>query len=452
MRSGQTTAAARAKCAALRVHVVAEEAVGATLVRVAEVALAFGPSVAFDIAQDVVWVEIGGCAHLQGGERELAQKLEERVRALGHACRVAIADGPRVAAAVARFATARRRGPFVVPEGEGASAMRVLPVAALALENDVMAWLAALGLRTCGDLQMLPRRALGTRLGAHARSVIKLLDGDDGAPLDAWHLPQVPEEHIELEWGASSVETLAFVTKTLCDRLAARLEGRAMAAARIELVLTLDRALCEGASRVSTLEVALPTPLGRAADLLAVVRARLERHVLAAPVLSATLRAPELARISQHTLNLLAPEPKADRALPRLVAELTADLGGANVGTLGLVDVWAPDERTKLLPLGSIALQGLPTSKNRSREDSDERSLPHALMTSAIEPSRLVDRVCVPREYLVDGELLMRIEAVDWWHHGTARRDLLSVWIPERGALAWVDLQDDRAWIRGWID
>src|SRR5580704_2281416 len=71
VRVGQTVAAARAKCALLNVRVVAESAVRTGLARVAEVALAFGPRAAFDVATDVVWVEIGGCAHLLGGEREL---------------------------------------------------------------------------------------------------------------------------------------------------------------------------------------------------------------------------------------------------------------------------------------------------------------------------------------------------------------------------------------------
>src|SRR5580698_3833470 len=114
VRAGQTVAAARAKCATLRVRVVAESAVRVGLARVAEVALAFGPGAAFDVATDVVWVEIGGCAHLHGGEGELVQALEGRVRALGHACRVSVADGPRIAAAVARF-TPARRGQEAVP-------------------------------------------------------------------------------------------------------------------------------------------------------------------------------------------------------------------------------------------------------------------------------------------------------------------------------------------------
>src|SRR5579859_5590484 len=103
IRVGHTVAAARAKRADLRVRVASENAVRDALIRVAEAALAFGPAVSFCEQKHVVWVEIGGCSHLHDGERGLAAALGERVRALGHACRIAIADGPRIAAAVARF-------------------------------------------------------------------------------------------------------------------------------------------------------------------------------------------------------------------------------------------------------------------------------------------------------------------------------------------------------------
>jgi protein ImuB len=437
IRAGQTVAAARAKHGELRVRVVAEDAVAEALARVAEVALAFGPGVAFDVATDVVWVEIGGCAHLHGGERELARALEERVRALGHACRVAVADGPRVASAVARFGGVVAGEPRQVPAGEGAAAMRALPVAALALEDDVMRWLADLGLRRCGDLAKLPRRSLGTRLGARAHDVMQLLDGEDRAPLDAWRPPPVPEERVELEWGAHTVEALAFVLKTLCDRLAARLHGRAMAAARLELVLALDRALCEGAEPVSTLTAVLPAPLARADELLAVLRARLERHTLAAPVLVATLRAPELARAPARTLDLLEPEPRATLALPRLVAELSAELGAARVGVLSLVDTWSPDERTRLVQYGT-----------------PPRAPAHALVTSVLEPSRLTTPSRVPREQLGEVRLLARYEATEWWRRPPRSRELAVAWVGSGpgGALAWVELGEDGAVIRGWVD
>ena len=309
-------------------RVVAESAVRAGLERIAEVSLAIGPSTAFDVASDVVWVDVGGCAHLHGGEDELARALEARVRALGHACRVAIADGPRLAAAVARFSptngrqaagrqTARahqpRMAPIIVPEGRGAEALGALPVEALDLDIECITWLRDLGLRTCGDLQGLPRRSLGTRLGERTKDVMQLLGGEDRAPLDVWRPPEVPEERVELEWGTASVEALAFITRALCNRLAARLEGRAMATARIALVLGLDRD-CSATTRG-------PMPPRRttrsrcpcqssARPICLPWCARNSARRASSPGTAVTLRALELTPALARPLDLLTPNPE----------------------------------------------------------------------------------------------------------------------------------------------
>jgi protein ImuB len=491
VRAGQTVAAARARCSELRVRVVAEEAVRAALARVAEAALALGPAAAFDVAQDVVWLDVTGCAHLHGGEQALARALDARVRALGHECRVVVADGPRIAAAVARFAPRRGNEPVLVPAGRGAQAVRALPIAALALDDDVARWLVDLGLGTCGDLQKLPRRSLGTRLGARAHDVMLLLDGEDRAPLDVWRPPEVPEERLELEWGAHSLESLASVLETLCDRLAARLAGRAMAATRLELTLMLDAALLrfdhapappgacrredETAARRS-FDIVLPAPVARAADLLAVVRARLERlsgsgvaggdetetapgRALAAPVMAVALRVPELARPGSRTLDLLSPEPAAEHALPRLAAELAAELGPSRVGTLALVDTWAPDERTRLVPFGAPA-EILAGGRRTARPEPL-----HARTSTCLEPTRLVAAAPIARAALGGVVPLVRLEAAEWWRRegGGASdrrpRDWVAAWIAPRardggggGAHGWIALNEEEPLLRGWID
>jgi protein ImuB len=474
VRAGQTVAAARAKCAALHVCVLAEGAVRAALARVAEVALAFGPSTSFDVVRDVVWLEISGCAHLHGGELALAQALDERVRASGHACRVAISDGPRIASAVARLAqqTNHSHAPLVVPEGQGADAIRGLSVEALDLADEMVVWLRDLGLSTCGDLQRLPKRSLGMRLGARTKDVMQLLNGEDAAPLEPWRPPEVPEERVELEWGASSVEALGFIVRALCDRLAVRLEGRAMAASRIGLVLTLDRALlADGALPVSAFELALPVPVIRTADLFAVVRTRLEHMDLPAPVLAVTLRALELSPAKSRPLDFLAPEPKAARALGPLVAELVADFGASSVGTLALVDTWTPEERTRLAPFAGLGGLGAKAAAASS---------PMPSMASAVEPSRVVPPRRKSLDSFEDCWLLTRYEAVEWWQRGMHRRDFCAAW--DGSSLAWIELRstgrgssvgaassstssftpsskpmnstdnEGDAWLRGWID
>jgi hypothetical protein len=82
-----------------------------------------------------------------------------------------------------------------------------------------------------------------------------------------------------------------------------------------------------------------------------------------------------------RTLDLLSEQPRAKLALPRLTAEIAAEFGDGCVGTLAIADTWIPDERTYLLPFGA------------------ERPKPrHGLVTSALEPTRLVPPIRLSRE------------------------------------------------------
>src|SRR5205085_2262896 len=104
-----------------------------------------------------------------------------------------------------------------------------------------------------------------------------------------------------------------------------------------------------GESKVDVIALDLPAPLSSASDLLAALRTKIERHVLRAPVLSAKIRALGLVHKREAALSLFEAEPAADRALPRLVAELAADIGADAVGKLVLGDAWIPRERSRFV-------------------------------------------------------------------------------------------------------
>lgn len=443
VRAGQTVAAARAKCAELSVRVVAMDSVNAALARVAEAALAFGATTAFDAATDVVFADTTGCAHLYGGEAELARTFEARVLAMGHACRVAVAEGPRVASAIARFARMEGRA-LVVPPGKNAAAMRAMPLRALPLDDDTIRWLTDVGIRNVGALQTLPRRSLGVRLGARVSEIMQLVDGDDRAPLVPYRPPAVPEERADLEYGVTSTEGLVFVLKTLADRMAARLSGRGMGAVKLDVELSLDRALldetADGDPR-DTVSIVLPSPIARAGDLLAVLRTRIERHTLRAPALAVTLRAPELARADGRALDLFDAIPKAETTLPRLLAELSAEIGDAQVGVLELRDTWIPEERSRLV---------------RCHVPGHTSQKPPAFGSwSAPEPSRWLasPRDAAPEELARTGRVA-RLEAVEWWRRGIVAREIVAAWLEHDGAIGWIEI--DRASgtkrVRGFLD
>ncbi|MCL2722926.1 MAG: hypothetical protein FWD69_00675 [Polyangiaceae bacterium] len=483
----------------LRVEVRPEDVCG-ELARLAEIALAFGATVAFEQASsarakrarddlvgcfgDVVWVDITGCAHLHGpnqeqGEQVLVARLASAMVDQGHACAVVCADGPRVSAILARarfrFDAISSLGPAVrsskpiqgcsgpllgpastsrqlesgrelqravcatrvVSPGKNAAAMAELEISALPLPESDVRWLTKLGVRSVMDLTSLPRASLASRLGALAPVVLALAHGDDRAPLTPYLPPSIPEEEVSLEYGVTGTEALVFVTKTLTDRLASRLAARAVATSRLELVLSLDRALLEDASKHEEIIVFdLPSPLSRAQDLLSALRPRIERLALCAPVLSAKLRAPLLVHKPQTMLSLFDPLPKADTVLPRLVAELAADLGDLAVGKLALGDAWQPEDRSRFVRIGE------PPAPPRKR-----------LLSSIPEPTRIVEEpIVVPRERVRIVRRLARLESVDWWKRAQRTCDYVEAWIEEAHAWVEIDCASGLSRVRGWFD
>jgi protein ImuB len=439
VRAGQTIAQARARCSTLSVRVVKAESVRDALARLCEIALAFGATVSFALDPDLVLIDVTGCAHLFGGEEPLAARVLATLSAQGYACSVAVADGPRIASMLARCTDPM--DVLVVPPGGNAKAIAPLGIAALPLGDDDVRWLTKLGVRTIEELRALPRGALATRLGAVAQVVLALADGEDRAPLTPYVPPEIPEEEAELEYGVESSDALVFVAKTLCDRIGARLAGRGVAAARIELDLVLDAAMLPASSttRTDVVAIDLPAPLSAAGDLLCALRPKLERHVLRAPVLRARLRAASLVHKPQAALSLFEPTPRADRALPRLVAELAADLGEEAVGKLAIGDAWLPEDRSRF-----VRLSAEPIAKKRRH-----------VLSSVPEPTRLLaEPIDVPRESLHIARHLCRIESVAWWRpqRGPRSADYVLAWSDDGPAFAEIDRTTGAARVRGWFD
>jgi protein ImuB len=408
VRIGQTIAQARSRIASLEVRIVREDDARRTLERLAEVLLAFGSPVSFDAQTLYVDVTTSGLLFTPDSVRDAMKKT-------GHAHRIAVAPGPALARAFAHY---------------GSKDVLELPVEALGAElGDAIQWLARLGLHRIGDLRKVPRRALGNRLGDRAARVFALLDGLDPTPLTPYIPPETPSETIELEYGTDSTEAILFVAKTLCERIAQRLEGRAMQTSKMELVLGLDRALVPaGESRSIPVACVLPSPMHRASDLFGVLRARLDGIELPAPVLGCTLRALEISPQHGRPLHLFAAESKAEKHLAQITAELGALIGDARVGTIEAFDTFDPDKRTRLVPI----------ARPRAKKPTSIPSSP--------EPLRWLRVPLVHEPAEIPPVLLVRTAYVEWWRSPSRVSSYLAEW-DARGELACV--RGDR--VVGWM-
>ena len=263
LRVGQTLSQARALCPRL----VAAEA-EPTQDTAALAALAQWCTRATPLAAagppDTLWLDIGGCDHLLGGEARLAEDLADRMQRWGLLARWAVAGTTGAAYALARHAHAA-----VVPSGAEAAALAMLPIDALRLEPAVVAGLHRLGLRTIGALARLPRGELAARFG---QVVLLRLDQAHGAVTEAIRWPPPPPDWTEQERLAEPILTtqacltvLDLLARRLCNRLAAqRLGGRQFVAAfgivdgsARQLAVATSRPVCDPAHLVRLLHETL---------------------------------------------------------------------------------------------------------------------------------------------------------------------------------------------------
>jgi protein ImuB len=181
---------------------------------------------------DGLWLDLTGAAHLFDGERAMGARILAFCARLGLAARIAVAGTPGAAHAHARFG----REPLILcPEGAEAEALASMPLAALRIEEEMLAAARRLGIERIGDLLAMPRAPLERRFG---KSLLRRLDQALGRASEPFE-PIVPEEPpsaiLRLLEPISTAEAIAEVLGDLLERLTRILTDAGLAARTLTL-------------------------------------------------------------------------------------------------------------------------------------------------------------------------------------------------------------------------
>ncbi len=161
IRPGMALADGRALCPALVVAEADPAAEAALLARLVDCCRRFTPLVAPD-GPDGVLLDIGGVAHLFGGEAALLAAVVTELTRQGFGVHGAIGATPEAAWALARFSTCEI-APRNCPSFDRLIAD--LPLAALRLDAETLRGMTQAGFRRIEDLLLRPRAPLAARFG-----------------------------------------------------------------------------------------------------------------------------------------------------------------------------------------------------------------------------------------------------------------------------------------------
>ncbi|WP_028967054.1 Y-family DNA polymerase [Sphingomonas phyllosphaerae] len=202
---------------------------------------------------DGLFVDLTGVAHLHGGEARFCRRLLRLLARYGIAARVAVADTPGAAWALARFG-ARDAVQIVAPGGQG-KALAQLPVAALRLDAPALELLARLGIEAIGQLTALPRAPLVRRFGRAIADRIDQALGQLPEPFE----PIVPPTRVAVEQRfvepIATPEAIEHWLRELMQRLAVALAKAGQGARAVEMIA----ARVDGVPQILRLGFARPT-------------------------------------------------------------------------------------------------------------------------------------------------------------------------------------------------
>jgi len=396
------------------------------LAQLATWTLRFTPQVSL-AAQDAIVLDIGASLRLFGGLAPLVARIRRGIERQGYAIQLGIAPTPTAALLLARW----DRPEPVRTAHQLSRVLESVPLKLVDIDPDVLAMLTAAGITTFGEAASLPRDALARRCGA---SLVTTLDRALARVPDP-RVPFVPPPHfesrLELPVPVADVEALSFAVNRLVHELAAWLSARGLGAVRLSLTLTHEHYLLQRGVAPTQVPFMLGAPARMPAHLLGVLRERLARVALPAPVEAMILKSDETAPLAGRNLGLL-PGDEADGAQVPLVDRLRARLGDDAVLLLVPHAEHRP-EKSDRQHIASIAPSIGTSARKKSRHPAPLPDAPRPLwLLDEAEP--LQHRLEQAPWVLKDGP--ERIES-GWWDGNDLRRDYFVAETPD-GAIVWV--------------
>jgi protein ImuB len=387
----------------------------------------FTPRVTLEPPQAVL-AELQGSLRLFGGAPNLVAQIRAGVAALGFEASVTLAR-------TARAAAWRAAG--------GGQPLPELSVAVAGLDAGALELLAGLGVRTLGELMRLPREGVARRFGQALAEDLDRALGKIPEPRRWFSPPPRFDARLELPAQASEAESVLFAAR----RLLAQMEG--FLAARHAGARGFALALEHGDAPPSRIEIGLATPAREAGHFTALLRERLGRTGLAAPVEAIRLQARDLAPLAGANNALFGDARAGGEQWARLVERLEARLGNGAVHGLELHAEHRPELAWRAV--GASPPPGLRPSPSAGGRRAKGEPSPLSGGQTVGEGPRPLWLLEPPRRLAENAVALLagpeRIES-GWWDGGEVRRDYFIAQARD-GALVWVYRQADGWFLHG---
>lgn len=390
----------------------------------------YTPEIAAD-RQDLL-LDVTASLSLFGGPWRLSRCIRHSVHALGFSVKLGMAPTAQAALLFARQRRGQRR---LLKQASMLRRLDALPFTLLTDAVQDAEWLADIGCHTLADLRRLPRRGLRQRTYA---GLLDRLDRAYGEAPELFDWLQAPEQFsaaIELPYRIDQAAQLLVAAHRLILQMTGWLVARQQAVSRFVLWMEHERGRMRRAP--TALDITLAEPSWQEAHLLRLLKERLDRLPLEAPVIALRLEAVQLTSWAPPSAQLF-PEPGGTpQDYHRLLELLTSRLGPEAIQLPAAYE----DHRPEVANQWQCAQEAVRTNTNNNNNNNNNtKALPLAARPFWLleQPLPLPMREHRPF-YGSPLRLLLGPERIEsgWWDGALALRDYF-VAQGEEGACYWI--------------
>jgi protein ImuB len=188
----------------------------------------YTPLVALDEPHGLI-LDLTGCIHLFGDETHLIEDIHKRLHRYGMNVQTALATNPAAARALARHSPGG-----IAYQNDETRRLYALPLLSLDIEESHLAGLKRAGLRSVGDIDVLPRAALTARFGANLVNRLDALFGRQDEPITPRRIVPVCTVERRMAEPLIAMESVEQALLSLSDELFRRLQQRVEGAREVE--------------------------------------------------------------------------------------------------------------------------------------------------------------------------------------------------------------------------
>ena len=306
-----------------RIHERTAAREDAALRAVAMAMLQYTPQVTL-AEESTLLLDIGASLRLFGGIRSLCKRVRADLRSLGVTAKLSCAPTARAA-----WMLARTGGGSVLKQQSSGRALYRLPVMVVPAARPYSSWFEGIGCDTIGDLQRLPRPGLQRRCG---RALLDFLDSAFGSLPEVFEWVEAPtkfDARMEFFDRIENADLLLAGAQRLVLQLIGWLCAMQLAVKGITLKLEHERGRVARAP--TEVEILLAEPVWHSEHIVRLLKERLGKLVLDAPVIGLLLRTIQLQPMEPPTESLF-PEPGGtEEDQVRMIELLVARLGSDKV-------------------------------------------------------------------------------------------------------------------------